>query len=134
MRDEADRFAAVDTAVLVISFEAARRTRGFCRRLRLPPDWRCLVDERRAAYAAYGMGRNPWWRVFTPGSALRYGLMYLRGERTNRPRGDIFQMGGDFVVDREARLVLAHPNRTPHDRPSVAELLEALRRGRGLSQ
>jgi hypothetical protein len=42
-------------------------------------------------------------------------------------RGDTHQLGGDFVVGENGRIQLAHPSRDPVDRPSMAELLQAIR-------
>ena len=39
---------------------------------------------------------------------------------------DPHQMGGDFIVDKEGRMILIHPSQTPADRPSVIALLDAL--------
>ena len=64
MRQQHDEIAAHGAVVLVIGFEAARRVGGFCRRHTLP--FRCLVDERRTVYAAYGMGRTVSTRIAGP--------------------------------------------------------------------
>ena len=42
--------------------------------------------------------------------------------------GDIHQLGGDFLLDRSGRLMLAHPSTDPADRPTVQQLLDALGR------
>ena len=52
--------------VLVIGFEEARRVGEFCRYHDVP--FRCLVDEGRTAYRAYGLDRAPWSRTLTPRS------------------------------------------------------------------
>ena len=131
MREQADRIAACGAAVLLVSFEAARRSRAYCRSLKLPDHWYCLIDEDRLVYRAYGLRRNPWWRTFTFGSVLGYVRMFLQGERASaRPQTDVFQMGGDFVLDAGGRLVLVHPSRFPDDRPPASDLIDALQRCR----
>lgn len=44
------------------------------------------------------------------------------------PGEDLFQLGGDFVLDGVSRLVFAYPCKTPTDRPPPALLLDAVRK------
>lgn len=127
MRDRREELDARKAVVVVIGFEAARRQRGYCRTLKLG-DWPCLVDEPLAVYHAYGLGRLPWWRTFTLASLRGYLKFWRAGKKMPNPRADIYQAGGDFVVDPEGRLALVHPGRDPHDRPSVDEILAAIDR------
>ena len=113
--------------VLVISFDPARRVRGYCRRLRLP--FRCLSDEQRVAYRAYDLGRASWLRTLTPRALAPYVKLFLR-QGAGRPAfagQDLRQMGGDFVVAPDGRLALAYASHDPADRPSVDQLLAAIR-------
>lgn len=125
MRERRAELEARNAVVVVIGFEAARRQRGFCRLLRLD-GWPCLVDESRAVYRAYGLGRLPWWRTFTLASLWGYVGFWRRGLAMPRSKADIFQAGGDFVVDPAGALALVHPGNDPHDRPTVEEILAAL--------
>ncbi len=116
--------------MLVISFDAPRRLGGYCRRHRLP--FRCLPDEERAAYRAYGLGRASWLRTLTPRALGPYVTHYLRSGaigsgRLNVRGQDLRQMGGDFVVAPDGRLALAYASHDPADRPSVTQLLAVIR-------
>ena len=55
------------------------------------------------------------------------GLMF-RGWLPRRPApdADVWQLGGDFILDRAGRLRYAHPCKDAADRPSRDELLEAM--------
>ncbi len=112
--------------VLLVSFEGQRSTEGFAADLELR--WPILVDEPRAAYAAYGLTRARAVRVwFSPRTVAFYLRALLRGRRLRRPVADTAQLGGDFVVDRRGRIALAHRSVEPADRPSVESLLDVLR-------
>lgn len=39
---------------------------------------------------------------------------------------DPLQMGGDFTIRRDGRLVLSYPSKTPKDRPSTNQILQNL--------
>lgn len=126
MRERRAEFAARGAAVLVIAFEAARRVSGYCRRHQLP--FRCLVDERRAVYRAYGLGRASWLQTLTPRSLAPYIRLMFSGRAVKRAADqDVRQRGGDFVIASDGRLTLVHTSDDPADRPSVDALLAALR-------
>jgi hypothetical protein len=125
LRERRAELDARQAVAIVVGFEAPRRLRGYCRGLKLG-DWPCAVDESLAVYHAYGLGRLPWWRTFTPGSLLGYVKFLRQGKRLPRVKADIYQAGGDFVVRPGGRLALVHPGRNPHDRPSVDEIVAAL--------
>ena len=40
---------------------------------------------------------------------------------------DVLQLGGDFVHGRDRRVVFAHPSRAATDRPTVDQILDAVR-------
>lgn len=111
--------------MLVIAFEAARRVRGFCRHHRLP--FRCLVDEARRVYPAYGLDRASWVKTMTPRSVAPY-IRHIFSPRAVRRASDqdVRQRGGDFVVGRDGRIRLAHVSDDPADRPSMDAILAAL--------
>jgi hypothetical protein len=89
---------------------------------------RFLTDPARAAYPAYGLGRNSVPRVYGPRILWQYLQWGLQGRRI-RINDDTLQRGGNFVVGRDGRLTLAHTGRDQSDRPSVESILAALRQG-----
>ena len=111
--------------VLVIGFESAGRVRDYCRRHAVP--FRCLVDEQRTVYRAYGLGRASWPRTLTPRSLAPYirHMFSLRAVRRTSDQ-DVRQRGGDFVIGRDGRLRLAHASDDPADRPTIDAILAAV--------
>ena len=131
MRHRQKELADRDAVVFVISFDAARRVRGFCQRHELP--FTCLIDETRTVYRAYGFGRASWLRMLTPRTLapyIRHAFM-ARGLPGGNAGQDKQQMGGDVVVDPGGRVALIHPSEDPADRPTVDALLAAIDRGSG---
>jgi hypothetical protein len=129
LRRHEDELTARGAVVLAIAFDPARRVGGYCRRYGVP--FACLVDEPRAVYRAYGMGRSSWLRMLTPRTLapyLRHALT-TRGLPGSDSRQDRRQMGGDVVVDPDGRIALYHASHDPADRPSVAALLAAIDAG-----
>ncbi len=110
--------------VLLVSFEPLQRVRlyasddGF--------GWPVLADESRTAYRSYGLSRASFVRTWlSPRTTLYYARALLRGTRPRRPVSDAQQLGGDFLIDPEGRIVLAFRSSEPADRPTVGTILEA---------
>ena len=110
-----------DAVVALITFTRQRNLRGYRSRFGLP--FAVLTDETRATYRAYGLGRGRWWRVWGPATLRAYGRLIRGGARAGRPKEDTLQLGGDFVIGRDGRLLYAYRSTSPDDRPPVDELV-----------
>lgn len=83
-----------------------------------------LADPSWSTYRAYGLrrgGRGDVW--LSPPTWLAYARLVARGRRLRLPRQDVYELGGDVLVDREGRIAWAYRSRHPADRPPVAEIL-----------
>jgi peroxiredoxin len=89
-----------------------------------------VADPSLAPYHAFGLGRTSWRTFLKPRILGHFLRLMLRGWLPRRPydREDLLQLGGDFVLDGQRRLVLAHPSRDPTDRPAPDVLVEAVLR------
>src|SRR5262245_5943671 len=87
-----------------------------------------VADPERVAYRAFGLERTSWTRMLHPGVVFRYLRLLFRGWRPRQVRKgeDVLQLGGDFVLDGEGRLVYAYRSAEPTDRPPVEALLKAV--------
>jgi len=86
-----------------------------------------LADPARATYAALGFERASFARVWLhPAVWQRYAALLVRGRRLRPPGQDVYQLGGDAVIDAGGRLRRVFASAGPEDRPAVDELLAAL--------
>jgi hypothetical protein len=87
-----------------------------------------LCDPNREAYRAFQLGRTSWLRMLNPLVLGRYLLILLRGRLPLRPQegDDLMQLGGDFVLNANRRLVYAYCSANATDRPQVDELVRAV--------
>lgn len=125
MWQEENEIEALGVKVAVVTFEAGLLARLYVRETNL--SWPLLVDQSRKVYAAYGMEHATWWDVFGPASLWKYARLLLRGRRLHRSEGDVFQRGGDVLIDPEGVVRVHHIGSGPADRPSVPELLNVVR-------
>ena len=125
MRDRLDELGA-DTIVVLVTFTDHDALDGYLDHHELP--FVVLSDRQRAAYRAYGLGRGRVWRVWGWRAGREYLRLMRRGfRRLRRPTEDTLQLGGDFVVDRAGRLRYGYWGEGPDDRPTVDEIVAAVR-------
>lgn len=110
--------------LVYVGFSPPPRQAAMARHLRWPG--RVLADEGRELYRLLGLGRAPWWRVYSPGTLLTYARAALRGHRPARAAEDTRQLGADAVVVDGTVVRLWRP-RSPDDRPGAAEVVGAAR-------
>ena len=118
---------------LAISFEPVSRLADFADELDVPI--MLASDPQREAYRAYGLTSGRFWQIWGTQTLAAYLRLLFRGRRLKIPRrgDDLSQLGGDFVLgprraDEGRTLWYARPSHHPADRPSAAELLEAIDR------
>lgn len=87
-----------------------------------------LLDQQRMIYKSFGLGSS-FSKVMRFGCLLTYSEFGAVNknfpEVPARLLEDLYQMGGDFMIDQTGKVILSHPCKTPLDRPSVEDILKA---------
>lgn len=114
--------------VLAVSFSKPERVAAFLQPHPLP--FPTVSDPELEAYRTFTLGRTSWQSLLGLGVMARFAGMLWRGWLPRKPSAgdDLWQLGGDFVLDRERRLVFAYRSSEPTDRPAPEVLIEAMRR------
>jgi hypothetical protein len=85
------------------------------------------ADPQRDVYRALGFGRASFARVWLhPKVWRRYAALIARGRRPHPPGQDVYQLGGDAILDAGGEVRWTYASAGPEDRPAVDELLAAL--------
>ena len=124
MRRHYPEIHACGGAVFGVSFEPRDRLFQLSRQMQLP--FQLLSDPERDTYRAYGVHRGNLWRMFGPGTIWAYIKALGGGSSYHFARSDLRQLGGDFVIDAAGIVRYEHRGATPHDRPTVDQLLAVL--------
>lgn len=132
MRDRLTELGEATEVVLVV-FTRAENLDGY--RTTNALSFPILIDPDRVAYRAFGLGRGTAGRVYGWKATRRYLELIRSGQATARdglravlrPAEDTLQLGGDFVIDPGGRLVYGFWGQGPDDRPSVDDLVAAVR-------
>lgn len=127
MRDHKAEFDRRGVAIAVVSFAAPAKLAYYQAQHRWP--FTILADPQREAYRGFALKRLSWRKVFSPATLLRYWQLMRKGMK-REPHGgdDIYQSGGDFLLDRGGNILYAHRGQDPADRPPAAVLLQAIDR------
>ncbi len=123
MREHLDRFG--DAVVAVVTFASHDRLGAYRSHLQLP--FAVLSDPQRTLYRLAGAGRGSTMRIWSPGTLRMYARLLRSGRRLSRPTEDVHQLGADLVVGPDGRLRYLALPAGPDRRPSIAELIDALR-------
>ena len=114
--------------MLVVSFAPLPQLAAFLKEN--PQPFPVVADPERHAYRAFGLAAASLGGFFRPGVVWRFLKLIFRGWLPKRPaeNADIWQLGGDFVLDRDGKVVYSHASKDAADRPSAAELLAEMRK------
>jgi hypothetical protein len=103
--------------VAVVTFEQAWRAEAYVRDT--GTTWPILLDRDRVLYTAYDMHRGSRRKVLGVRQWWTYIRLILRGHRVQRPTDDIYQLGGDVLIDPAGIVQLHFVSDSPVDRPSL---------------
>ena len=125
MRQQHAEFERRGVTVAVVSFAEPAKLVHYQEHHRWP--FIMLADPKRKAYEAFALKRLSWFQVFSPAALKLYWKLLRSGMKRERYEGDdIYQSGGDFLLDRTGNILFAHRGQNPADRPAPAQLLMAI--------
>lgn len=126
MAASAGRFREAGCEIVVVTQADAPLLHRFLDRN--PQPFPVVGDPGRAAYRAFGLERASWLTFLKPNVIWGYLRLKLRGVGPRLPtmREDVLQLGGDFILDRNGKVVWKFTSANPTARPSVEELLSVL--------
>jgi hypothetical protein len=107
--------------VVVITFQTGTESSLYSREVNLP--WPLLLDEKKEVYSAYGMLKADFLDIWGPRSWWSYLKEMARGNLPKKSDGDIYQRGGDVLIDPTGMVRLHHVGKGPADRPSVESII-----------
>jgi hypothetical protein len=120
-------FQRRDVAIVIVSFAEPEKLIRYQEQHRWP--FAILADPQREAYRAFALKRLSWRHVFSLATLKVYWKLLREGRaRADYGREDIYQGGGDFLLDRAGNILFAHRSVDPADRPSAKTLLEEIDR------
>jgi peroxiredoxin len=121
VRDQEEEFNRRNVRIAIVTFENDIFARQYVDETGL--SWPLLIDGTRETYRNYGMLAASFWDVWGPKTWWVYAMELLKGQKLHRSKGDVFQRGGDVLIDPAGFVRLHHIGEGPADRPSVESIL-----------
>lgn len=128
MRERENELSALNVRVYAVTFESAARVAVYRTHNPVAVGFPILRDPRREAYRAFGLGRQGSGGVTNLRTLAFYTRQALRGRLPRLHASDFGQLGGDVLLDASGAAAWIYPSREPADRPTVDEIIEALKR------
>ncbi|MCH2569759.1 MAG: AhpC/TSA family protein [Planctomycetes bacterium] len=128
MQASYDQIRALDSEVLVISFDSPEQVNVYCQSNDFP--FPVLSDPERNSYQTLGIHRTSWKTMLKLDVMGRYLKLMICGwlPPSKIKMSDVYQLGGDVIVDAQCRLIYQFRSHDPSRRPAVCGLIEALRK------
>jgi alkyl hydroperoxide reductase subunit AhpC len=124
LRDHQSELAELGAKVLLISFSSAAKMQQWQRETGAP--FPVVLDQHREAYKAYGLRRS-YLHSWNARTIRTYVELHRAGRKWRGVQDDSAQLGGDFIIGGDGRVLFAHTSKDPVDRPDITELLSILR-------
>jgi alkyl hydroperoxide reductase subunit AhpC len=124
LREREEELEKRGVSIAVVTFENDFFARQYVAETGLA--WPLLIDGTRKAYRDYGMLSASFWDVWGPESWGAYFKGLGRGEKLRYSGGDIYQRGGDVLIDPAGVVRLHHVGAGPADRPAVETILRRI--------
>jgi len=128
MIGERDKIARLGAEVLLVAYdEPSLLAAKLLFEIKVP--FELVLDRTKETYRRWGMGRSNFFKtVLSPTLSYRYLKLLLKGERFLGVAPDMYQLGGDFVIDQSGRITFVQRMRHNGDRVAVSSLLNELAR------
>ena len=125
MKSLKNEFDQRGVTVAVVSFAEPAKLVPYQKHHQWP--FTILADPQRVAYRKFALNRLSWFHVFSPATLKLYWKLLREGmKREDYGRDDIYQSGGDFLLDRDGNILFAHRSQNTSDRPSASRLLHVI--------
>ncbi|KAL8601545.1 hypothetical protein ACOMHN_003811 [Nucella lapillus] len=123
-----DDFSALGCRPVIVSFGVREGAQRWLEETECP--FPMMLDVKRQIYHMFGLTRSVY-KVWNISCMVFYGEQMRAGKKLPSPyenvHDDVNQMGGDFILSTEGRLILSHPSQSSTDRPTMDVLLSALK-------
>ena len=124
MQRHDEEFKKVGAQVIIISFASSKALQPYQK----IHQWRYPIfsDSERQLYHLLGLQRGALSQIFHPKTLMKYARYLIEGKKIEKTREDVYQLGGDFIFDRDGVYRFGYPSRRPDDRPLVSLLIQKL--------
>lgn len=127
MIEKKDEIGKLGAEVLLIAFDK-QSLLDTKMMLGLQVPFQLVFDFTKETYRRWGLGRTSRWKSYlSPTLSFRYLKLLLKGEKFLGFAPDMFQLGGDFIIDKNGNIAFAYRMKNNGDRVGIGQLLSELK-------
>ena len=108
--------------MLIVTFESHEAGSEYLRASGIT--WPIVLDNQRHLYNDYNMYGASFYDVWGLRSCWAYLKLLFKGRVPKALSGDIYQRGGDVLIDDQGVIKLHHVGTGPADRPTIDSILK----------
>jgi peroxiredoxin len=124
LRERETDFERLNVKMVVVTFANDFMARSYVTDTRLV--WPLLIDETRSVYKNYSMLSASFWDIWGPKTWLVYARELLKGNHLVKSEEDIYQRGGDVLIDPQGIVHLHHIGTGPAERPAPEAIIKII--------
>ncbi|MBL0715855.1 MAG: redoxin domain-containing protein [Desulfosarcina sp.] len=124
MRHANEAIEAAGGQVVLVGMGTEAQSQAF--KARFEVSFPMVCDPDRNLYRDFAIERMSPLGFFSPTIALRGIAAMAQGHTMGLPEGDVRQLPGVFIIDRDGIIQYRHDGGDPADYPEPQELIEAL--------
>jgi peroxiredoxin len=124
LRARKAEFEKAGARVVLVGMGTPTECTAFLRKLDVP--FPMIADPQQTLYRRFNLKRMSALGVFSPTTVLRGVAAMVRGSGIGKPTGDILQLPGVFIIDRNGRIVFKNRPTGPADPADADTLLSVL--------
>ncbi|MBI3019251.1 MAG: AhpC/TSA family protein [Deltaproteobacteria bacterium] len=124
MQRQDGEFKKIGAQVVIVSFAPWNALQSYQK----IHQWRYPIfsDSQRKFYRLLGLQKGAFFQIFHPKTVMNYARYLTQGKKIEKTKEDIYQLGGNFIFDRQGVYRFGYPSQRPDDRPPVFLLIQKL--------
>ena len=126
VQNNREKFNVLGVQIKIISFARPESLTEYQKHFQWKFD--IYSDPERKLYHSFGMKQISALNVFHPRTLLKYAQYALEGKKIEKTKEDIYQIGGDVLLDANGKVRYRFCSQRPDDRPSIETLLTEIKK------
>ena len=131
MRRQEEQFQQLGARIVLVGLGTAAETAAFKAQFNVP--FPMIADPEKRLFKAFQLKQATPKALLSVGMAMKGLAALAKGHGIGIPKGDVRQLPGVFIIDKDGRIRFSHFAKDPADHPAADELLRLLESHRDIS-
>lgn len=128
MRRQEEQFQQLGARIVLVGLGTVEETAAFKAQFHVP--FPMIADPEKRLFKAFQLKQATPKALLSVGMAMKGLAALAKGHGIGIPKGDVRQLPGVFIIDRDGRIRFSHFAKDPADHPAADVLLTFLQSNR----